>query len=61
MVDLLPRDELAAFRPAQAGAPVQMAYVGALEPWHGVAVLLEALGRVHKIAPRIAALSAGDR
>lgn len=53
VVDLLHRDELAAFQPVQAGAPVQMVYVGALEPWHGVSVLLEALGHVRMLAPNL--------
>ncbi len=49
VVDLLRREQLHSFAPptrAEAAAPVRLAYMGALEPWHGVSVLLQALAQV---------------
>jgi glycosyltransferase involved in cell wall biosynthesis len=49
VVSLLAREQLAVFAtagndgPGNAQAPVQMVYVGAFEPWHGITVLLAAL------------------
>lgn len=49
VVALLRREQLQTFAPpsSEAGAvPVRLAYMGALEPWHGVSVLLQALAKV---------------
>jgi glycosyltransferase involved in cell wall biosynthesis len=47
LVELLDRDQLPAFRPAEdADRPVTIVFVGAFEPWHGILVLLSAMRRV---------------
>jgi glycosyltransferase involved in cell wall biosynthesis len=52
VVELLKRADLATFGAAPPGgsaaaaAPVRLAYVGAIEPWHGIIVLIQALAQV---------------
>jgi glycosyltransferase involved in cell wall biosynthesis len=46
-VDLLSRNQLRAFSsPSPQDALVQILYVGSLEPWHGIEILLRAVSRM---------------
>jgi glycosyltransferase involved in cell wall biosynthesis len=43
LVDLLPRKELQAFNSIEPGEPLQIAYCGGFEKWHGVTILVRAV------------------
>ncbi len=63
VVELLSRAELRAFQaedPASAaGEVVQMVYVGGLEPWHGVDVLLRAMAQMRSRHARLGIVGHG--
>lgn len=47
LVTLLQREQLRAFQaePPQPETPLEIAYIGAFDPWHGLTVLIEAAAR----------------
>ncbi|RPI29606.1 MAG: glycosyltransferase family 1 protein [Acidobacteria bacterium] len=61
MVDLLRRSELRSFcgSPKLEGGPVTIIYVGALEPWQGLSILLRAVAAAIRKGAKVQLLLAG--
>jgi glycosyltransferase involved in cell wall biosynthesis len=61
LIDLLRRQQLRAFQPASpVRQPLTAAYVGAFEPWHGLANLLHAAAKARSNGVDIRLLLIGD-
>jgi glycosyltransferase involved in cell wall biosynthesis len=62
VVELLTRADLASFQAGgpTANQPLQLVYVGAFEPWHGILVALEALAEVVGTCPDVHLHLIGD-
>jgi glycosyltransferase involved in cell wall biosynthesis len=55
LVTLLQREQLRAFQaePPQPETPLEIAYIGAFDPWHGLTVLIEAAARAKAKGARL--------
>lgn len=62
LVEILPREKLQTFQPLSStdNKPLTIAYLGALEPWHGVDVLLRSFERAQQEIPGLRLIVIGD-
>lgn len=60
VVDLLRREQLRTFQSPAADDPVHVVYLGALEPWHGVEILLQAMAKARQHSNAIHLSIIGD-